>query len=143
MSSINGTVLSNYGTNLAGDPARVSTVEDNLKQFTRRQVRDAATCMAFQNTAGLTTNGMILVVDQKMLNNCSITRDSIRHALSIWGPSLSNLDGKTTRRKGDAVLLNEETISSILPDIVLHHSNVMLCLDVVKINGIPFLSTIS
>ena len=86
---------------------------------------------------------MISVVDQKMMNNCPITRDSIKHALSIWGSSIPNLDGKTTRKKGDAVLLSEETVSPLPPDILLHYSNVVLCLDVVKMNGILFLSITS
>ena len=147
VTKINGTILANngitYDTHLAGDPAEINTVENNLKKFTQRQVRDAATCRAFQNTAGLTTNGIISVVDNKMLNNCPFTRDSIKHALSIWGPSIPNLDGKTTRMKGDTVLLSEETIPSIPPYILSHHSTVIIYIDVVQVNGIPFLSTVS
>ena len=106
-------------------------------------MKDTATCRVFQNTAGLTTNGMISMVSKKILNSSPITRESIKHALSIWGPSIPNLDGKTTRRKGDTIILSEESISPIPPHILLHHSVVILGMDAVKINGIPFLSTIS
>ena len=78
-----------------------------------------------------------------MLNNSPITRESIKTALVIWGPSVPNLDGKSVRRKGDAVLLSEETITTIPPIILSHHNAITLGVDVVKINGIPFLSTIS
>ena len=78
-----------------------------------------------------------------MLNNSPITRESIKNALAIWGPSVPNLDGKTVRRKGDAVLLNEETITSIPPQILAHHNTIVLGINVVKVNGIPFLATIS
>ena len=47
------------------------------------------------------------------------------------------------RRKGDAVLLSEETITSIPPQILAHHNTIVLGIDVVKVNGIPFLATIS
>ena len=86
---------------------------------------------------------MLLMVDKKMLNNSPITRQSIKHALSIWGPSIPNLDGKTTRNKMDNVILSEENISPIPPHILLHYPVVILNIDVVKVNGIPFLSTIS
>ena len=78
-----------------------------------------------------------------MLNNSPITRESIKNALAIWGPSVPNLDGKTVRRKGDAVLLSEETITSISPQILSYHNTIVLGIDVVKVNGIPFLATIS
>ena len=72
-----------------------------------------------------------------------ITRESIKHAVSIWGPSVANLDGKTIRRRTDAVILNENTITPLPHQILLNHSTVTLGMDVVKVNSIPFLATIS
>ena len=101
------------------------------------------TCRALQNTTGLTTSNLIAAVDKKMLNNSPITRESIKTALAIWGPSVPNLDGKSVRRKGDAVLLSKETITTIPPIILSLHNAIILGMDVVKVNGVPFLSTIS
>ena len=64
-------------------------------------------------------------------------------ALSICEPSISNLDGKTNRTRRILVILFKDTISSILLHILQHHPVVIISMDVVKINGIPFLSTIS
>ena len=55
----------------------------------------------------------------------------------------SNLDGKTTRRKTDFVILGEETITSLPPHILTNYSTVILGMNVVKVNGIPFLTIIS
>ena len=106
-----GTLLANngiiYDPQLDNDPADINTVDNNMKNFTQREIRYAATCRAFQNTAGLTTNGLIAVVDKKILNNSPLTRQSIKIALNIWGPSIPNLDGKTRRTRGAPVILNE------------------------------------
>ena len=83
------------------------------------------------------------MIDKKILNNSPITRQSFRHVLVIWVPNVPNIDRKTTRRKGDAVKLNEESIASIPPRILSSHPVVILGMDVVKVNGIPFLATIS
>ena len=78
-SQINGTVLTLNGEAETGsDPAEINTVRKNLESFTQRQVRDAATTRKFQNLAGLTTTGVIVVVDEKMLNSSSITRESVK-----------------------------------------------------------------
>ena len=39
--------------------------------------------------------------------------------------------------------LSEESISSIPPHILINHPAVVIGIDVVKVNGIPFLGTIS
>ena len=63
--------------------------------------------------------------------------------MSIWGPNVPNLDGKTIKRGTDAVILNENTIMPLPCQISINHSTVILGMDVVKVNGIPFLTTIS
>ena len=65
------------------DPAHFTTVKKKMKGFTLREVKNATMARKFQNTAGLTTTGITPVIDKKMLNNCPITRESIKHAVSI------------------------------------------------------------
>ena len=50
--------------------------------------------------------------------------------------------GKQRGQGGGLVILNEEIISSIPPHILQHHPVVIIGMYVVKINGIPFLSTV-
>ena len=88
-------------------------MKNNLEGFTQRQIKEATTTRTIQNSTGLATSSLITVVDKKMLNNFLITRESIKHALSIWGQRVPDLDGKTTRTRGDTVLLSEESIVMI------------------------------
>ena len=123
MSKTHGTILTNDGEiddAFGGiDPAHIITVKEIMKGFTLRELKHATAARKFQNTAGLTTSGIISVIDKKMLNNCPITRESIKHAVSIWGPSVANLDGKTIRRRTDAVILNENTITPLPQQILI------------------------
>ena len=89
--------------NLGGDPAHIATVKERLKSFTQRQIKDTMTAGKFQNTASITTTGIIAVVDKNMLKNSPLTREPIKYILSIWGPSVPNLDSKTTRRRTDHI----------------------------------------
>ena len=63
--------------------------------------------------------------------------------MSIWGTSIPKLNRKIKRTRGIPVALNDQTIASIPPHILQHHPVVVISIDVVRINGIPFLSTIS
>ena len=55
----------------------------------------------------------------------------------------ANLDGKTIRRRTDAVILNENTITPLPQQILINHPTVILGMDVVKVNDVPFSATIS
>ena len=87
VSQIQGTILANDGTvhtlDLVGDLAHVNTVNYNLRGFTQRQINATATCRRYQNSMGLTTAGIIEVVDKGMMTNYPITKESIKYALSI------------------------------------------------------------
>ena len=78
-----------------------------------------------------------------MLNNSLITRESIKHGLSIWRPSVPKLNGKTTRRRTDNVVLNEATVTPISHHILNNNPSIVLGMDVVKVNGVLFLVTTS
>ena len=99
---IYGTLIANegmiYDPHLDNNPADINTVKINLGNFTQREIRDVATCRAFQNNTGLTTNGLIELVDPKMLNNSPIIRQSIKNALSIWEPYQTVVKKRRGRR---------------------------------------------
>ena len=121
----------------------INTVENNVKKFTQRQITDAKMARQYQNTAGLTTKAVLRMIDSGSLLNSPITRESIRDGIAIWGPSVANLKGKTTRSRPDPVRINSSTITTIPPHILQHHGNIILCADIMKVNKIPFLASIS
>ena len=93
----------------------MSIVKASFKGFTQQQKNTASTCRRFQNSTGLTTARIISVVDKNMINNSPITGEEIKHTLSIWGPSVPNINRKITRRGVDAVILSEEIYRSYTP----------------------------
>jgi len=105
--------------------ANISTV-DNLKtKYTHRQIKDAERARKFQNIIGTTTIGVLQTIDLKIMSNCPVTRQSIKDALHIFGPSMTNLKGKVVRVGAKQVELTEETINPILPFIISYHAIVM------------------
>ena len=46
-------------------------------------------------------------------------------------------------RRADDITLSEDDITPIPPHILINHRSIILGMDVVKVNGIPFLATIS
>ena len=83
------------------------------------------------------------MIDSNMLKNCPISREAVRNPVKIWGPSTTNLKSKTTRSSTEVVVISEEIIHPVPPEIMEAHGNVSIGIDIMKVNGIPFLVTIS
>ena len=134
-----GVLLNNYHE----EPSKVNTVSQNLKQYTSRQVTEAKRARQLQNTAGLTTKALLRMIDRRGLINCPVTREHVQRANVIWGVSTANLKGKTVRSSTTPVPLQSSTILPLPPSILKNHNPVVLGMDVMKINGVPFLTVIS
>ena len=74
------------------------------------------------------------------IKNLPITLDDINIAEQIFGPDVGALKGKTTRQQPAAVVSDYIYIPREIIDM---HQNITLCMDGMKVNGIPFLTTIS
>jgi len=80
------------------------------------------------------------MVREQLLTNCPVTVRDIDNANQIFGPDLANLRGKTTRTKTECVRVE---YVQILRDFLQLHKYVMLVMDVMFVNGLPFLVTSS
>ena len=80
------------------------------------------------------------MVSNKTLDNCPVIPADIPNALALYGPHLPGVRGYTVRKKPDRV----KTESLSVPDDYhrLHHF-VTLTADVIFVNGVPFLVTLS
>jgi hypothetical protein len=70
-----------------------------------------------------------------------VTRQDIRSAEHLFGPNTGSLKVKTVRKVSDQVRSGD--LVPISATIMVHYRKVVLCVDVMKVNKMPFLVTIS
>jgi hypothetical protein len=86
------------------------------------------------------TREFIRIVQDGLLPNCPITKDDILAAEYIFGPDLGSLKGKTVRKSQTPV---RPGLVSFPLEIMGRYKRLTLCVDVMFVNKIPFLVTIS
>jgi hypothetical protein len=80
------------------------------------------------------------MVGERFITNCPVTVQDVENANRIFCPDLGNLRGKTIRTKPEHVHIEYVQIPW---DVVELHMYVMLVVDVMFVNGLPFLVTSS
>jgi hypothetical protein len=70
-----------------------------------------------------------------------VTQQDILNTEHIFGPNTGSLNGKTVRKAYDQV--RSEDLVPIPATIMAHYRKVVLCVDVMKVNKMPFILTIS
>ena len=80
-------------------------------------------------------------VQNNMIPSCPITKEDIIQAEDILGPNLVSLKGKTVRKSPERVVLN--SLDNLPNELLTEHGNVTIAIDIMYINGIPFMMTTS
>ena len=113
----------------------VSTVAENKKKYSHREIKAAAVARTYQNNLGPCSEGELikLITRGKLDNNRVVAQDVLR-ALDIWGPSLSNTKGKTVSHKAE---LQEEI--SIINNIKADQT---MFVDLMFVNGGAYLISV-
>jgi hypothetical protein len=75
-----------------------------------------------------------------MILNCPVIPTAVQNANQIFGPALTGVSGQTVRRPLEFVTSNHIKISRALLE---QHQQVTLAVDVMFVNGVPFLVSIS
>ena len=122
--------------------ALVTTVADNASNYTHADYSHALLARKTQQIIGRpSTRDNIRYVENNLIPNCPITRRDIVIAEHIFGPDVGALKGKTTRRRPLGVgLYNHTPIPSTVVD---QYQDVILAVDILYVNKLPFIATIS
>ena len=119
----------------------VTTVADNMSKFSAYDITRAKLARSIQKRIGRpSTPEFISIVSSNQLPNCPITVRDIKSAEYIWGPDLGSLKGKQPRTCPDAVRPNLDPIPIAIME---QYRDVTISADIMKVNNIPFLTTIS
>ena len=118
--------------------ALVNTVADNEKNYSKKYVKKSYKVRNFQQTiSNVSTKTLLQIVDTRELKNCPITTEHVRVAEDILGPNIQSLQVKTSRKTPSAV--DPPKVSSLPNFIELKYVNVILCADIMFVNGVQFL----
>ena len=81
------------------------------------------------------------MVEKKLLANCPVTRQDIMATEHIFGPDEGCLKGKMVRRAPHTV--RTDPVGLLPVDIMSRYRKVVLCVDIMYVNKVPFLMTVS
>ena len=121
--------------------AFISMVDDLKKEHTKREYRDAMLARRVQNIIMFpSVRAHNKIVDSNLLANCPVTRQDISAADHILGKNVSALKGKTVYRQGSAV---SGRLDGVPRGIQMRFKKVMVAIDIMFVNKLPFLITMS
>jgi hypothetical protein len=117
-------------------------VAENKAKYTVSDYQRAEKARTIQRRIGRpSTKRYIELANKNRIKNCNVTGQDIRNAEHIFGPEKGSLQGKTVRKASDQVISGN--LVPIPATILSHYRRVVLCVDVMKVNKMPFLVTIS
>ena len=122
---------------------KVETVRDNYKGFTKQDVKKAVLAHKAQAMVGSPSERHFAELVSKnctALKTIPVTCSDLTNARAIFGPDLSGVRGKTVRQKPDRVETKESSIPQYFYGL---HKFLTLTADVMFVNSVPFLVTLS
>eukprot|EP00536_Pseudo-nitzschia_multiseries_P012709 jgi/Psemu1/32890/gm1.32890_g len=125
----NGTVLA------------LDTVEGKANSYSALDCSRAKKARDMQEILGFpTTQELVKMIDNNIIKDCPITRRDIKIMTDIYGKHASLLKGKSVRQQAPHT---REDITPIPDNIQKAYHDVVLCVDIITVNGMQFLVSIS
>ena len=114
----------------------INTVEGNLLKFTKREVKDAEVAQQLYTMLGKPSmKDYLNMIRHNHIKDCPVTVKDVERALAIYGKDLGTIMGRTVSYKPDS--LNDEIFVRREQDYT------SLCIDIMFVNGLAFLVSIS
>ena len=121
--------------------AMLNTVEVNKKLYTKRQVEWADAARALYEIIGYPSLRVFIhIISTNKIKDCPVTVEDVNISEKIYGPDMYAIKGKSTRPKPPVVVNDYVEIPKELIDA---HKNVEVCADIMFIDGVPFLNTVT
>ena len=119
----------------------VETVEDNKVGYSKRQIDRADVARKLYEMIGFPSiQDFKTIVQMNGIKNCPITIDDIKRCEAIYGPSVYALKGKSVRTRPKIVIKDYVEIPK---EIKLRNQEIELCADIMYIQKVMFLVTVS
>jgi hypothetical protein len=119
----------------------VQMVWGNIEGYTQCEVEEACTASEAQAMIGHPTNqNFIGMVHSGIIANCPMSPTAMLNANCIFGPDLAGVRGQMVKRPPESVTTSHVQIPRALLE---WHQRVMLAVDVMFVNRVPFLVSVS
>ena len=119
----------------------VNTMADNKSSYYNTDYLRALTARKLQiKIRNPTAQDFLKIASRNLLPNCPITRDDIWAAEDIFGPDVGGLKEKTVRQPPHWV---ETHLEAVPRGILKRYQKVVVCADIMFVNSIPFMVSIS
>jgi hypothetical protein len=116
-------------------------VADNKAKYTVSDYLRAVKARTTQTRIGRpSTSRYMELANGNRIKNCDVTGQDIINAEDIFGPELGSLQGKTVRTASPMVRYGG--LVPIPATIMTQYQKIILCVDVMKVNKMPFLVSI-
>jgi hypothetical protein len=123
------------------DTTLVNTVANKKSNYTAKEFRMAELARKVQCMIGRPSlKDFLKIVDNNQLVNCPVTRRDVVAAEDIFGPDLGSLKGKTVRKSSPQLTPRRITLP---PDVHNRNKSITLGIDIMFVNKVAFLITIS
>ena len=119
----------------------VETVSDNMRRFTKRQIKAAYRARELYHSLGRPSlEDFKKVIKANMIQYNLVTLEDIHVAEAIFGPDVGALKGRSTYHKSPPIVKDYIEIPKVL---LQEHQRVALCMDILTVNSLTFLTTVS
>ena len=119
----------------------IQTVRMKMKDFSRREVKGAIAARKAQIKMGHPPDTKFKqLINSDSIKNCKVTAQDISNSRVIFGPDLPGLQWRTNRKKPTRVV---PVYMGIPRAIYERYKDLVLTADVMFVNGIAFLVTLS
>jgi hypothetical protein len=136
-----GLLFSDAAAPAGTEVSLVTTMEDKRSNYSKADYSRAEQARLLQKSLMFpASKDLKSWLDKNIILDCKLERHDVSAADDVFGPDVAILQGKTTRKKASN---NPVRLAPVPPIVLKRYHAVTLCVDVMFVNCIPFLVSIS